>query len=566
MTEVFDLADRIVEDTAAADPITSTFAGVAGYAMLLTDYSADADDGRADQARSWLTELDALHVTDDDDRLAAACLRERLGVRIALHDAGENLRDCNVLGSLVQAPRNVFTLMPTANAQDWDTIATRLEALPECLESVRSAYATGIERGQVAARRQVIGTAEVAALCAGTGPAGGPAPWFATYVEQYDGTDATLQERLRSGADGATRAYADLASWMQDSYVPASDPADAVGSERFVRRARAFTGADLDLTDTYAWGWADLGRITTRLNECAARLYGGTTPASAQTQLDVDPAHTIEGSQAALEWLQHLTDDTIESFDGKYFDIPEAMRRCEAMSAPPGSAAAPFYTPPSEDFARPGRTWLPTYGQDRFRSWWLTSVWYHEAVPGHHLQFGYAMLQRERLSRFQRTEFISGHAEGWALYAERLMDELGYFEDPATELGYLSAQALRAARIVLDIGLHLGLAIPSDVDPALLDGVSGDPRGATWNRELAREFLAARSLQPDAFAASEVDRYLGVPGQAISYKVGERVWLAAREDARSAEGAAFDLKAWHMQALALGSVGLDVLRTELARR
>ena len=203
-------------------------------------------------------------------------------------------------------------------------------------------------------------------------------------------------------------------------------------------------------------------------------------------------------------------------------------------------------------------------GEDRFRTWWLLSVWYHEAVPGHHLQIAYAKLQSDRLSRFQRMNTVSGHAEGWALYSERLMDELGYFADPADELGFLSNQAMRAVRVVIDIGLHLGLAIPADADPLLLDGVEGAVPGAVWDRELAREFLRVRALQTPGFASSEVDRYLGLPGQAICYKVGEREWIAARDDARAAAGDDFDLKAWHMKALALGSVGLAVLREELA--
>jgi uncharacterized protein (DUF885 family) len=175
------------------------------------------------------------------------------------------------------------------------------------------------------------------------------------------------------------------------------------------------------------------------------------------------------------------------------------------------------------------------------------------------------MLQREGLSRFQRIEYVSGHAEGWALYAERLMDELGFFDDPAYELGYLVGQALRAARVVLDIGLHLELAIPTDVNAALFDDVRGDPRGEVWGPDLARAFLIAHSGLSPAFAGREVDRYLGWPGQAISYKVGERVWLEARSDAHKAAMAGFDLKSWHMRSLALGSPGLDVLRTELAR-
>ena len=568
MTAVFDLSDRVVEGTAASDPVAATFMGVAGYDTRLTDYTAAAADGRAAEVRAWLAELDAVQPTDAADRLAAAHLRERLSTRVLLHDSGENLRDCNVIGSPVQYPRQAFTLLPTASEADWVTVATRLEAVPAALASLRSGYATGIERGVVPARRQVLGAATVAAICAGTEaePGADAAAWFDGFVQRYPGGDTALTRRLARGAAGATQAYDELARWLRESYAPVASDTDAVGAERYQRLARAYSGTDLDLDETYAWGWDDLARITARMNDCAGRLYGGVTPAEAQARLDVDPEHTIEGAEAARDWLQRLTDETTATFDGRYFDIPEQMRTCEAVLAPPGAAAAPFYTPPSEDFSRPGRTWLPVFGQQRFRTWWLTSVWYHEAVPGHHLQVAYTMLQRERLSRFQRVEFVSGHGEGWALYAERLMDELGYLDSPATELGYLSAQALRATRVVLDIGLHLGLPIPADVDPELLVGLQGDPRGAVWDRELARRFLQARALQPESFAASEVDRYLGVPGQAISYKVGERVWLAAREEARTAAGSGFDLKAWHMRALALGHVGLDVLRTELAHQ
>jgi uncharacterized protein (DUF885 family) len=397
-----------------------------------------------------------------------------------------------------------------------------------------------------------------------TAPDGVAASFFHTFASRYAGADGDLVERLRAGAAMASTAYADLATWLSEVYAPAALEVDGVGRDRYVRMARLYLGADIDPEETSTWAWGELATINRRMTECASRLYGGVSPQEAQARLDVDPDHTIADAEQTRLWLQQVTDETTESFNGRYFDIPEAMLACEAVLAPPGSAAAPYYTGPSEDFSRPGRTWLPVIGEDRFRTWWLLSVWHHEAVPGHHLQIAYAKLQSERLSRFQRMNVVSGHAEGWALYAERLMDELGYYHDPADELGFLSNQALRAVRVVVDIGLHLGLAIPSDADPSLLDGVEGAVPGAVWDRELAREFLRVRALQTDAFASSEVDRYLGLPGQAICYKVGEREWIAAREDARSAAGDDFDLKAWHMRALSLGSVGLAVLRSELA--
>ena len=568
MTEVFLLADRAVEQTAAQHPIGATFMGVAGYDTRLTDYSPTAADSRAAGERDLLSDLDALAIAGDDDRLAAAVLRERLGARLDLHNAGENLRDCNVLGSPVQAPAQTFSMMSTDGEDDWATIAERLEAVPDCLTSVQAAYDEGASRGLVPARRQVLGCATYAAVVSGQ-PGEGEgtaAPWFSNFVSGYQGSNEVLKRRLAAGATGATAAYGEMSQWLRNVHAPRAVETDGVGAERYALLARVHNGADLDLIETYAWGWEELTRITARMIDCAGQLYGGVTPAEATERLDADPEFTVQGAEQARDWLQSITDRTIESFDGTYFDIPPIMRQCQAMLAPTGSAAAPYYTAPSEDFSRPGRTWLPMRGEANFRTWWLESVWYHEAVPGHHLQIAYAMLQRDRLSRFQRVEFVSGHGEGWALYAERLMDELGYFDRPATELGFLSAQAMRAARVVLDIGLHLGLAIPADVDPVVLAGIDADARGSVWNAELARQFLRTRALLPADFAASEVDRYLGIPGQAICYKVGERVWLQARDDAKAAAGADFNLKNWHMRALSLGSVGLDVLRAELAQR
>jgi uncharacterized protein (DUF885 family) len=243
--------------------------------------------------------------------------------------------------------------------------------------------------------------------------------------------------------------------------------------------------------------------------------------------------------------------------NGTHFDIAPPLHRCEAMIAPPGGAAAMYYTGPSEDFSRPGRTWYPTQGATRFPLWKEVSTCYHEAVPGHHLQVAQVKYLSEKLSRFQRLfSFVSGHGEGWALYAERLMGELGYLDDPAWEMGMLAAQAMRAVRVVVDIGMHLELKIPAH---------EHYHPGETWTPELALPFVIERSRFPEKFMRSEVDRYLGWPGQAISYKVGERVWLECRAEAKQRHGDAFDLKAFHTYALDLGGMGLGQLRTELAR-
>jgi uncharacterized protein (DUF885 family) len=269
----------------------------------------------------------------------------------------------------------------------------------------------------------------------------------------------------------------------------------------------------------------------------------------------------VDGVEPVRERLQAMMDEAIAALDGSHFDLAAPLKRVETVIAPPGSAAAPFYTRPSQDFSRPGRTWLPTLGRERFPLWDLVSTWYHEGVPGHHLQLAQWTYLAPQLSTYQTSVgSVSANTEGWALYAERLMDELGFLTAPGSRLGYLDAQQMRAVRVVVDIGMHLRLPVPDDAEGA----VAGS-RGEPWTPELARAFFGENCGRDPAFLDSELVRYLGLPGQAISYKLGERAWLEGRAAAQRARGADFDLKAWHMAALSTGSLGLDDLAAELAR-
>ena len=199
--------------------------------------------------------------------------------------------------------------------------------------------------------------------------------------------------------------------------------------------------------------------------------------------------------------------------------------------------------------------WFPAGQRTRFPIWRELSTVYHEGVPGHHFQMGTTAILVETLSRYQRKwPLIFGYLEGWALYAERLMGELGYLEDPGDYMGMLQQQALRCVRVIIDIGMHLELPIPAD---------DKFHPGETWDHDLGVEFMQDRSFLNEAFIASEVVRYLGWPAQAISYKVGERAWLDAREGAKQQLGRGFDLKRWHNHALGLGPVGLDQMKREM---
>jgi uncharacterized protein (DUF885 family) len=325
------------------------------------------------------------------------------------------------------------------------------------------------------------------------------------------------------------------------------------------RAIRYVLGAEVDVLEAYAWGFEELARLESEMREVADKIVPGGTVDDAVDALDADPARNIHGKEAFRAWMQELADRAISELNGAHFDIPEPVRRIECQLAPTSDGGI-YYTGPSEDFSRPGQMWWAVpVGIDTFSTWREVTTVYHEGVPGHHLQVAQTAVRVELLNRWQRLLcWCSGHGEGWALYAERLMDELGYLADPGDRLGMLDGQALRAARVIVDIGMHLELKVPRD-------NPFGFRPGERWTPRLGWEFMRAHCRIPDENLRFELNRYLGWPGQAPSYKLGERIWLRARADAQARKGADFDLQAFHQDALNLGSIGLGPLQAALAR-
>lgn len=552
---IYAICDRYVDEYAVLDPNAATDMGIGTELDTLTDLSPDGHDQRAALARDALHQMQREEINNGRDRVAAGLFQERLQVELDQHEIGEHLRDLRTLGSAMQGVRETFDLMAYDTETDWQVAARRMRAVPEALNGFTQSLQTGVLMGLTAARRQV----EVCAIQAktwGGATTNADDPFFVALAQRYRGVDTALTQELHDSADEATAAYSQLAQYLRNEYLPIASSHDAVGEARYEIAARTYCGTTLDLHETYQWGWNELRRIEDQMRICCNQILPGSDYATAVAHLESSPSGVIDGVENLQRWLQSLIDETIVALNGTHFDIDEKLHRCEAMIAPAGGAAAMYYTGPSDDFSRPGRTWYPTMGNTRFPTWREVSICYHEAVPGHHLQVAQVRLLSGVLSNYQRLMgWVSGHGEGWALYAERLMGELGYLENPAYELGMLAAQAMRAVRVVVDIGMHLELKIP-DAEAGI--------GGLRWTPEIALPFVIERSRFPETMMRSEVDRYLGLPGQAISYKVGEKVWLDARSAAQRRHGATFDLKAWHAYALDLGAVGLATLEAELA--
>jgi uncharacterized protein (DUF885 family) len=551
---VYSLSDDYINTVAQLDPAAATYMGIAGHDHEMTDFSPAGHDARANNDRQTLAKLNALDTSANSDRLAAGVLRESLEISGEEYDANEHLVSIRVIAGDVDAARSIFDLMPTDTAEQWSVIAERMAKVPQAFAGMRESWKLGLDRGVKAQRRQVLASSEQLATWAGRKAA--PA-FFEQFAESAAAVPGAPLKQLRKAAKDASLALGETADFLINDYAPQADTRDGVGPERHALARRRFMGMKVEAKDAYEWGWAEVQRIDAEMERVAQEILPGATLAEVRHFLDTDPSRSIQGEGALRDWLQELMDEAMSFLiDNNHFSIPDSIRTVEAMISPPGGAAAMYYTGPSEDLSRPGRTWYPTNGRTVFPRWSEPTTAYHEGVPGHHLQVAIATINSEKLSRFQRNTFVSGHGEGWALYAERLMDEFGFLENPEYRLGYLYAQAFRAARIVIDTGIHCGFAIPQS---------SSWHPGEQWTPELMLEFLSAHSSSDDEFNRSEINRYLGWPGQAISYKLGERVWLDLRDDAKKKYGSSFDLRKWHAHALDLGNLGLDLLKSEMAR-
>ncbi|QCB98391.1 DUF885 domain-containing protein [Arthrobacter sp. PAMC25564] len=547
-TAIDAVADAYTDALIRLNPSFATELGLPGHETGYQDFSPAGQEEFAAAAREALAGLDGLEPADDVDAVTLDAMRERLGLKLEIHASGWDLAELNNIASPPQEIRAIFDLMPTDTAGQWGHIAGRAHNVPAAIGGYIDSLRAAKEDGKVAAARQVsIVIEQVTKYAAGDG-------FFAKLAAGAKTAEGPLSPELQStldaGAAAARAAYSRLAGFLESELLPVAPAKDAVGRERYALASREFLGATVDLEETYAWGVQDLDRIVAEQERVAAQIRPGATIEEAKEILNNDPARRIKGTDALKAWMQGLSDRAVADLAGVHFEIPDVMKKLECRIAPTDEGGI-YYTGPSDDFSRPGRMWwsVPP-GEDTFTTWAQTTTVFHEGVPGHHLQIGTATYRRELLNKWRRNVcWTSGHGEGWALYAEKLMAELGYLTDPGDHMGMLDMQRMRAARVVFDIGVHLELEVPERWG------------SGTWTSEKGLGFLRANLPDSEGQLQFEFVRYLGWPGQAPSYKVGQRLWEQIRAELETRPG--FELKAFHTKALNIGSVGLDTLKRAL---
>ena len=550
LTDVDQIANEYFEKVLDLNPVQATELGRKGVETLYPDYSPAGEKAFARLAKKTLKKVDNVLPIDDVDLVTLDALQERLSLYRKQYKAGFGGWQMNNIASVPQEVRSVFDLMKRNTQQDWEHIIGRMHRVTEALEGYIQTLEAAREEGKVAPRRQVdIVIEQTAAYYA-------PGGFFDELAAEVAEAVPSLKEEAAAGAEAAKEGYRRLNSYLVEKLQPVAPSRDAVGRKAYSLHSRSFLGTTIDLDETYAWGVKELESIIARQREVAEEIEPGASIERAKQLLDEDPARQLHGTDELKAWMQKLADAAVENLADTHFEIGGPMRRIECCIAPTNEGGI-YYTGPSPDFSRPGRMWWSVpEGEDTFTTWRETSTVYHEGVPGHHLQIAIATALKGTMNSWRTNMlWVSGHGEGWALYAERLMEELGYLKDPGDRMGMLNAQRMRAARVVFDIGVHCEMPIPAEWAEQL-----GVEPGTIWTSELGYEFLKLNLDESEGHLRFEFLRYLGWPGQAPSYKIGERLWLELRDQAvRRGD----DMRAFHTRALLLGSVGLDTLRRAL---
>jgi uncharacterized protein (DUF885 family) len=539
---IFGLCEEYYTKSLEHDAIASSYANIKDQNDSWNDYSYHDVDPFLKIVKSYKKKIEAAEPMDYYDELAK---------KIILIDMDNYINDADDLwpytyfGSVfseAQSLFEVFEVMPKDTRKDVLNIIKRLEKMPVALNQWAHSLKIIQSKGHSNAKMRIdFVIAILNNLSDGK---------ISKYAETVDKDD----KRLMKAAREAEMAFEQLSAWLEAKYKPLAEENWRVGKQRYIKTVKDQSGLTIDPKKVYYDGMHELSLINEQMWEVGKQIDPNATKLSDFSKiLNNDPEYIIEGVDNFKAFLEGVTSKAIKDMSGKYFTIPVAIKKCEVVMDEDTIDESPYYKGPSDDLQRPGKTYYPTLGRTKFTTWENYSTWFHESVPGHHMQIATSTLNKETLSVYQREyAWNSGYGEGWALYSEKLMDELGYFDKPGYKMGYLMCQAMRAARMVVDVGLHLGYKYP-------------DGDGQIWTPELAVEYMKEKALLNHSYAVSEVNRYISWAGQAITYKLGEKVWLDAREDAKKRLGNKFDLKKFHMYALKLGPMGLDMLKEELLK-
>ncbi|MBI2386892.1 MAG: DUF885 domain-containing protein [Elusimicrobia bacterium] len=546
-----EASSRLFADYWAAQmrlsPLLATFYGERGHDDRLDDNSpaGRAERRTADEALLKRARALNLKALTPEERLSVEVMKAMLDDELdGLSFPFPEFEVDHMDGGQSWIPTVIQTAQPMRDAADAAALERRLKAVPLYLKRHRENVASGLKTGRVAARvpteKLIRQLEEMLAAPVDESP----------YAEACERLPEPLLSEwkprlLKIVSDEVLPAVKELADFLKDGYLEKTRTGGDIGLSAvpggramYRHKIRSHTTADKSADELHRIGLAELEVLRGEMTQIARRAgHAGDLESYLET-VRADPANFFKTREEVLKDAELLVGRATARLPEWFGTLPRTALVVKPVEAfqEKNEAAARYFQPPT-DLSRPGAYYINTYKPESRPRFSMTSLAVHEGVPGHHLQIALALENRE-LPQFRRSAGFTAYVEGWALYAERLGDEMGLYGDDLSRLGMLSDQALRAARLVVDTGIH----------------------AKGWTREKAVEFMRSNTPMSREEIEAEVDRYTVWPGQALAYKVGQLEIAALRDEVKARTGRRFDIKAFHDAVLRHGPLPLPVLR------
>jgi uncharacterized protein (DUF885 family) len=545
------LAGEFWEGALAADPLTATLTGDRRYDDRMPDLGPEARQSRSAALAALAPRVAAI----DPAALGPEERVTRLQL-LALIQDGIDERATGIetwLLDPLDGPQVALLNLPS-----WHPIRTRDEAkafvarvramgtyLAQHVANLERGHAAGLTSADDPAKKVLV---QLEALLSQ------PAEAWSLVREPAAGLPASFDEKSRAALrDRCARAveeevrpqFARLLAFVRDKGIPGARPRERAGIatlpgglETYARQIRIHTSLPLSAEEIHATGLAEVAKIDAEMEELGTRALGEKDVAAVRARLRGDPRlHFTTRAEVEAKAVEALAraEAAVPEWIGRLPVTPCVVKRIEAHEEEFSTIA--YYRQPATDASRPGTYYINTFAPHTRPRYEAEALAFHEAVPGHHTQIALAQ-EMTGVPEFRRHTGPNAYIEGWALYTERLCDEMGLYGGDIDRIGMLSFEAWRACRLVVDTGLHaLG-----------------------WSRTQAIDFMVDHTALARNNIENEVDRYIGWPGQATAYKTGQLEILRLRKEAEARQGTGFDVRRFHDAVLGHGAVGLETLR------
>lgn len=544
--QLHELFEREWEWAMKVSPTWASHLGDFRYNTEWTDLSLAAINERHAHQRAVLRELQQFDPADlsQTDRINLKLFRRRYQQDVEGFQYGWHLVPLTARGG-IQDQSSTADSLPFEKVRDYEDWIARLRKIPRLVDQTMLLMKLGIKQNVLPARIVMERVPDQIARQVVDDPA--QSLFYKPFRDFPAEIDDAEKERLRKKAQvviakEVVPAYRRFQTFFNEKYLPVSFAKPGAwqiprGQEFYAHRARMFTTTELTPQEIHNIGLREVDRIRSEMMKIVKQVKFEGTFDEFLEYLRTDPRFYCDNQQQLMNEYQAVCqriDPTLDQLFKRQPKIPYDIQAIPAHLAPDTTTA--YYRQPSADGRRPGTYFVNLYKPEVRPRYEMMALSLHEAVPGHHFQIAFAM-ELEGLPPFRRYGGYTAFVEGWALYAESLGDELGLYEDPYDKFGQLTYEMWRAVRLVVDTGLH----------------------SLKWSRQEAIDFFAANTAKALHDIENEIDRYIGWPGQALAYKIGELKIKELRREAQAELGDQFDVKEFHDVVLRHGAVPLDVL-------